>query len=248
MKTKFNVRVNSSIIFLFSQIGFKSYGIKTISKFFANRLDYYLNCAKNNDISFDDFTLPTFNYYNLNKNYTISLDSVYFGKLKELSFILSISETECFRRIVNLVCFGNVFLFPQPNVYYNNRVKNETYTKFRFSVNKELLSTYKALYNDLMLENNLTAALNDTIKNSLFKIKQKDSSFIENVLSEDMLNFKNDYKYNFTISNKRFDDFSLACESIGISPQECLRKSISFYVKDKTKAIADTKVSIENYN
>lgn len=243
-KIKFNVRVNSSILYLFCQIGANKYNIKTVSKFFIDRLDYYLDRLGSSNVSSDEFIVPTFNYYTLNKNYTIQLDYMYISKLKELSKALSISESECFRRVLMLVCFNNAFLMPQPFVYSYNRAQDETYTKFRFSVSRELLSMYRELCSSLDFENNLTAALNDAIKESLYKIKKQDSSFLENILNEDTLNIKNDYKYNFKISNRRFKEFTLACESIGVSPQECLRKSISFYVKDKTKDI--NKVEIEN--
>lgn len=242
MKIKFNVRVNSSLLYLFSHIGSKKYRIKTISKFFINRLEYYLNLVKTDEFTITDFISPTFNYYSLNKNYTITLDSVYISKLKELSSFLSITETECFRRIIQFTCFSEMNLLPQPVVCEENRVKDDTYTKFRFSVNKELLSTYKELCSSFSLETNLTAALNDAIKESLTKIRKNDSSYIENILSEDILSIKNDYKYNFKISNKRFEDFNRICESLGLSPQECLRKSISFYVKDKTREKKEIKI------
>lgn len=237
-KTKINVRVNSSLLYLFSQIGISKYNIKTVSKFFVNRLDCILGLTLKENFFSIDFNTPTLNYYKLNKIYTITIDNNVFKKLQKLSSKLNIDVVECFRRIISLTCLSEIYLFPQPNLNnMENRVKNDDYTKFRFGVNKEDLMMYKELFNKLECESNLTAALNTTIKSNISKLRNNDGHFLNTLLNEDIDTKKSDYKYNFTIPNKRFEDFYLACENIGVSPQECLRKSIALYIKDNSKIL-----------
>lgn len=229
--TKMNFRVNSYLLSTFGYIGKNKYDMKSVSKFLKNRLHFYSDIlSSNKDMSYDLATLGL-SGHTLDKSYTISFQDGDLSCLKNISSRLGLSDAECLRKIITFECSVWLNFFPQPKIDVSHgRKSTSTYTKFRFRCDDEKIKTFMDVYSGLTGENSITSALNDLIKEIILEVKGENKQYILELVQQPTFCLKNDFKFNFTISNKRFDDFTYICSEIGITPQECLRKKIASYV------------------
>lgn len=229
-KVKVNFRVNSYILSGFKNIWSTKYSTNVLSKILLERIFYYNSVEFSDDLIYDISTCVS-PCMPLDKICTISLSDEHLALIQNLSNKIGLDMTSFIRHIIYYESLNVLNLFPTPKEYCERERKvNCNYTKFRFSCNKDSLKRFISLYERYNNEGNLTAALNDMVKDSICSIKSQDTSYILDLINKQIYTPKNDYKYNFTISNKRFDDFSYFCSTIGISPQECLRRQIDKYI------------------
>lgn len=236
--TKINFRVNSYFLSTFSYIGDNKFGIQSVSKFLKSRLHFYNAVLSSNKDKLYELATSGSSGRNLDKSYTISLKNEDLCCLKNLSSELQLSDAECLRKIISLECNLWLNLFPQPKSDVScERKSNSTYTKFRFRCDNEKLKTFMDVYSCLTGENSITSALNDLIKEIILEVKGENKQYIYELVQQPIFHFKNDFKFNFTISNKRFDDFTYICSKIGVTPQECLRRKIACYIANNCNVI-----------
>lgn len=231
-----NVRVNKCLLFMFGVVCRRKYNLKTISKGFSLVLSVISENIQNEDFVYNIGRCDLSQYEN-DKKFSLNLNEIDFNLLNNIASNIGVSQSEAFRKIILFEVLNYFFIIPNINtVDFTTKKTNHGYTKFNFRVNKNLLESFMESYAINSGEKNITSALNDMVKQTVNDSKRQSKEIIVGLASQNTLNINNDYKYNFTISNKRYSDFIEACSCLGLNPNECLRKKIMLYIynnKDK---------------
>lgn len=231
--TTINIRLNKKFLFYYKIVGFQKYNIKTISKFFSISLHKY--CSQNISISEIALKLNSFNSVNIenDKKFSMCISLDDFGLLDNISKRLGIKITDCLRKIIYLEVLENFMLVPAPTKEpLSSKTSSDSFVKFNFRYNEDTLRLFFDLYSKNTGEQNLTAALNDIARDFIKDSKRNSKELIIKLSKKSPCNIDNNFKYNFSMSKKRYIDFKTHCETIGISHQEGLRKAIKIYIDE----------------
>lgn len=229
-KRTLNVRVNKNLLLMFSVVCKRKYNIKTISKGFSLILNTISENIKNEDFIFNVGRCDLSQYEN-DKKFSLNLNEVDMILLDNIASNLGVSQSDAFRKIILFEVLNYFFIIPNVNtVDYTIKKTEHGYTKFNFRVNRNLLELFMESYSINSGEDNITSALNDMIKQAINDSKRQSKEIVIGLASQNTSNINNDYKYNFTISNKRYSDFVVACSYLGLNPNECLRKKMMLYI------------------
>lgn len=229
-----NIRVNAKLLEQFNLVCSKKYNITTTSKGFRLVIDNVLN--SDIDECKDDivkrFSKTDLSSYPSDKKSSVNLDDKSIHNLGLLSNLLGIKASDCINKLLLLEVLSNIHMAPfKPKNMLDSKKHSNGYTKFNLRCNRNVFDNFISLYFDITGESNKTSALNDLIKRSIANFKGDSSTYLNEISKEKPSQTANDYKYNFTIANRRYVDYVNLCNSFGISPQECLRKSMIIYIK-----------------
>lgn len=229
-KTVLNVRVNKKLLLMFSVVCKRKYNVKTISKGFSLALNSISENIKEDDFVFNIARCDLSQYEN-DKKFSLSLNDFDMILLDKIASNLGTNQSDAFRKILLFEVLNCFFIVSNINTAdFTTKKTEHGYTKFNFRVNKNLLELFMESYSINSGEDNVTSALNDMIKQAINDSKRYSKEVVIGLASQNTSNINNDYKYNFTISNKRYSDFVEACSHLGLTPNECLRKKIMLYI------------------
>lgn len=234
-KVIFNIRLNKQLLSMFSIVCSNKYNIKTISKGFSLALNTLFHSFEYEDIIYN-FSFCDLSPYENDKKFSLSLSTEDMLLLEKLSSNIGMDKSDIFRKIILFEICNYYFLVPNQNkIDFSKKSNNCGYTKFNFRFNKNTLDLFLQIYSEKTGEKNLTSALNNLIKNTISDSKRQSKEIIIGLTSQKNSDIVNDYKLNFTISNKRYSGFVSACSLLGISPHDCLRKKILLYIQENNQ-------------
>lgn len=229
----FNIRLNKKFLFYYKTLGLKKYNIKTVSKFFSLSLKKYI--LHNTSINELALKLNSFNSVSIDndKKFSMRISTEDLALLEELSMNLGLKITDCLRKLIYIEVLENFMLTPElSKIDLNLALSEDSFVKFYFRCNEDTIRSFLKLYSQNTGETNLTAALNDIARNFIKDYNRDSKELIIKLSKKSSCNINNDFKYNFSISKKRYLDFKTYCENIGIQHQECLRKAIKMYIDE----------------
>ncbi|XZH78577.1 hypothetical protein ACSW8S_17070 (plasmid) [Clostridium perfringens] len=242
--TMYSVKVNDSVLNQFKAV-YKNLGFKTLT----SACIWLINSFNNNIDSDSDTTLfdlsecNAFRYSCSKKiNFRVKKDLIL--KFTNNANLVGLSDDECFRKLMILEIkkhYVTVEPYFDLSEYVTSK-SNYGVVDFGLRCNKEDLKKFLDIYEYIEKESSPTASLNDIVRQTIKLYRSDKKSLIYNLSSIPYPCVKNDYKYNFSVSNKRYLEFLKVCHNIGLAPTDCLRKSMEYYVrKNSEKTLKELK-------